>query len=150
MGPAAPAGLCPEATPGKRDCPLSDSIVPIAASRVHDRPGQVLAARMYAMSMTAGIWVRPGDGAPGATDVGASMRRAAITTAPVRAGTAIEISAPATTTTVSLFIAYKRISICIKRPGVCRNCPVHPGYAQTAGASYGRCLAVVGRGLSGH
>ena len=37
--------MCPEATPGKRDCPLSDSIVPIAASRVHDRPGQVVAAR---------------------------------------------------------------------------------------------------------
>jgi hypothetical protein len=44
IGPSAPAELAPECTPGRLDVPLDDSTVPMAASTVQGRPGQVAAA----------------------------------------------------------------------------------------------------------
>src|ERR1019366_6008873 len=52
---SAPAEFAPECTPGRVDWPLSDSTVPMAASTVHGRPGQVVAASWYKVSMAAGM-----------------------------------------------------------------------------------------------
>jgi hypothetical protein len=44
MGPAAPAKLVPEDTPGRLERPKLVSTLPMAASTDHDSPGQVAAA----------------------------------------------------------------------------------------------------------
>ncbi len=57
IGPSAPAELAPPCTPGRFDCPLSDSTVPMAARTVQGRPGHVDAAAWYSVSNGAG-WSR--------------------------------------------------------------------------------------------
>ena len=69
MGPSAPAALAPLCTPGKVDCPLSDSTVPMAASTVQGKPGQVAAARWYRVSMAGGILEVAADVAVGWTSM---------------------------------------------------------------------------------
>ena len=54
IGPSAPAPLAPEWTPGRSEVPLADSTVPMAASTVQGRPGQVAAASWYSASIAAG------------------------------------------------------------------------------------------------
>ena len=55
IGPCAPAALDPECTPGSDEEPLADSTVPMAASTVHDRPGQPAAACWYRARMAGGM-----------------------------------------------------------------------------------------------
>ena len=55
IGPSAPAPLEPEWTPGRSEVPFPDSTVPMAASTVQGRPGQVAAASWYSASIAAGM-----------------------------------------------------------------------------------------------
>ena len=55
IGPSAPAPLAPEWTPGRFEVPFPDSTVPMAASTVQGRPGQVAAAAWYNESISAGM-----------------------------------------------------------------------------------------------
>ena len=89
MGPSAPLRFLPWWTPRAKDRPLSDSIVPIAASTSQASPRQVRAASLYQVRYGTGMVASPegADPAVAAVALPAGISAATATATAISAAT---------------------------------------------------------------